>query len=58
MDEQRANETTIRGLFAHVAELRQDLAWIAETTRDPNTKLQVAHVLARSLKMPPDEAKE
>jgi hypothetical protein len=45
----------ITGLFAHIALLRKDLQWIGDTTKDPNTKLQVNWTLQKSLTMPPQE---
>jgi hypothetical protein len=45
----------ITGLFAHIALLRRELQWIGDTTKDPNTKLQVNWTLQKSLTMPPQE---
>jgi hypothetical protein len=53
MDERRANNDTIAACFAHIVLLRKELQWIGDTTKDPETKLQVAHTLSRSLAMPP-----
>jgi hypothetical protein len=55
MDERRVNNETIAACFAEIGLLRKELEWIAESTRDPNTKMQVQQILRRSLEMPPQE---
>jgi len=54
MDERRANNETIAACFEHIALLRKELQWISDTTKDPETKLQVHYILRQSLTMPPD----
>ena len=58
MDERQANNETIAACFAHIVLLRKELQWIGDTTTDPKTKVQVAHTLQRSLRMPPEEPRE
>jgi len=53
--EQRANNDKVAACFAHIALLRKELQWISDTTKDPETKLQVHYVLRQSLAMPPQD---
>ena len=47
-----ANDTeAIAGLFLHIMTLRRKLTWIADTTTDPGTRLQVKEILKMSLRM-------
>src|SRR5262245_8088916 len=55
MDEQRARDDTVAGLFSIIMMLRKDIECIGKTTTDPNTKLLVRHIMNRSLTMPPQE---
>ena len=58
MDERQANNETIAGLFAHIVQLRREMQRIGDETRDPDTKLHIRRTLEKSLRMPPEEAKE
>jgi hypothetical protein len=46
------NDTeAIAGLFLHIMTLRRKLTWIADTTSDPGTRMQVREILKMSLRM-------
>ena len=46
------NDTeAIAGLFLHIMTLRRKLQWLADTTNDPGTKLQIKETLKLSLRM-------